>query len=1118
MSSPSVNITTLSVAEAQQSLQSHGLDSLGLTALALSTRWTDTAVLAGSYDATTLTLNLGNVHAPFRGILEFAYSAVEGKLAKALGEGDTVLTLQSGQGASFPGPSGGGVLLTLQAQGSDKTETVLCTSRSGDDLTIGRHALDSTAQSFAAGDRVSLRLGGNTRSSHFAGADGEPLSGACAVFRLHPAALWRLETLMQARYAAPGNPLLFPVPRAMLVRGLAGYRTAQWFEPDDVLPAASGQISFHDRRGQIIDPVFVAGLFADLQNWLHGVTGKTSTQPVSAAGGLQGIASLASGTLVHVVDLHGSIFMPVVPSPALVTRNAADSITGNVPANGLLTLAAGDGIDSARTDDGRLRWGFATNGVLATQRLVPPAMPAAAVPAITLGRPFYRVAVIDTDWALLGNRTAATLQGIPGDDQKIPADLLPKVRDQVVIDYLVDGPDTLARSAAVLARPQQQMILAVSPQIDGSMSIPATAGPAAHWPQFPPVNTNAGFPSPLLSVKDKLTADWSAAQDVVVTIAANQVPDGAHIRIYPQQFVTIAAIGSQPSFLRGNGAATVAQAGKDSVILLPNPFALAGGQPRPDPAHLTMDIVVAPRSGKRKLWGGVSVTVTSNAVAAPPDLFGGSNVIGAMLPQTLSIAPVPLFGISTTVVAPGSAPGNLVAFVRALASEGVPRQGPRLPTMARFDTLVTTGTNGGLPSGSLLWEAVLSGGRWARETRSAQHAAGNPGNPAGPDVHAAGLHVTGGLAYDLARHAVRRTQPILPLPGSPGTQPGWVIGMGGDNFNEPSDSTAANTGCGVLLETVAAVCETPELSLLTPPAPGTTLQSVVNSIASSLGVMAPTVTAHNDVRLIGEIRREIVVSGAGLRDGLWALRRALRQARELIYIESPQFARTARPAGTPGPQEVDLVADIASSLTAHPQLKVVICTPREADFAASYPGWSRQHYQARTEAVANLLAVAPDRVVAFHPVGFPGRTAFIRSTSVIVDDVWALVGAMHFRRRGMSFDGSVAVASFDRQLDNGYSRNVRAFRRALMAAKLAVEAPFTGAPGADWMRLGSPEGCFELVRDWLAEGGLGQIQPLWPGPSDTTVLPATADMADPDGSNGGNFLSLLGGLITETGS
>jgi len=243
----------------------------------------------------------------------------------------------------------------------------------------------------------------------------------------------------------------------------------------------------------------------------------------------------------------------------------------------------------------------------------------------------------------------------------------------------------------------------------------------------------------------------------------------------------------------------------------------------------------------------------------------------------------------------------------------------------------------------------------------------------------------------------------------------------------------------------------------------------------------------------------------------------MREARELIYIESPQFARTARPTGTPTAEQVDLVAEIVSSLGVHPNLKVVVCTPRESDFAANYAGWSREHYKARVEAVSTLIAAAPGRVAVFHPVGFPGRTAFIRTTSILVDDVWSLVGATHFRRRGMTFDGSAAIASFDRQMDNGYSKKVRAYRRNLMAAKMAITPPGLGTPTADWIRLGHPESAFQLVTDWLGEGGLGFIQPLWPGPSDTSVLPATDDMADPDGSDDGSYLLLFASLIAETG-
>jgi len=60
--------------------------------------------------------------------------------------------------------------------------------------------------------------------------------------------------------------------------------------------------------------------------------------------------------------------------------------------------------------------------------------------------------------------------------------------------------------------------------------------------------------------------------------------------------------------------------------------------------------------------------------------------------------------------------------------------------------------------------------------------------------------------------------------------------------------------------------------------------------------------------------------------------------------------------------------------------------------------------------------------------------------------------------------------AFDRQMDNGYSRGVRAYRRALMAAKMAIAAPGGQSASAEWMRLALPQSAFALVADWLAQG------------------------------------------------
>jgi hypothetical protein len=1094
-----IPITTLTAGAVQQDLQSDGVNSLGLTTLSLSTRWANATPAAGDYNPTSLTLNIAALRAPFRGIREFTYAAAVSALAGNLTESATSLSVIAGQGARFPSPPAGqNVLLTLSNASGSKLEVVSLTARTDDILMIDRAALGSAKQSFSTGDRVALRLLPGTRTSQFIGADGVSLAGGCTVLRLHPQAILRLRTLAVQRYAAAGQPQLFPVPWVMVLRGVEGFGTAKWFEPDEDM-TAGGLISFHDGRGLIVDPIYVAALFADLQTFLQGLTGRNMGGATGGAGGVQSIAALATGTLVHCLNLHGDIYRPALPGATLVTQNADNTVTKPVPASGLVTLNGGDGIAAAAGDLGRLRWGLSPAGVLANTKLIPP------TPASPLGRLFFQVMVVDTVWSLLGNRTATPVLGVGADDQAIPADVQPLVRDNVIINYLPDGPDVLGRASQVLARPSQSMVLAVSPVLDGTMSIPNQPGPAAHWPQFPPPNSSAGFPNPAPSPANGITAAFTAGNDVVVTIVADRAPAGAHIRIFPQSFVEIPAIAEEPSFVRADGGAANAQAGVATQILLPNPFNLVGAQPRPSPANLTMDIVVMPRAGQRKLWAAVVANVAAGPAAAPPNPFGGGNIVDAVPAMFESVAPVPLFGIPTTVTPPGAAPGGVIGFVRSLASETSPRQGPRLPTMARFDTEIVTGVTNP-PGTTLLWEAVVSGGRWAPETRSALHADANPGNPAGPDVHASGIHVSGLLAYDVARHAIRRAQPILPFPG--GTL-GWLIALDGNNFNFPTDTNTAQTGVGVFLETVAAVTETPELSAFTPPPAGTTVASLLSPIAASLGLPAPGIAINNEGRLQREVRREYIVSSNGLRDALWSLRRAVHEARELIYIESPQFAST----GT-----TDLAAEIASSMAAHPELRVIICTPRDADFSPKYRGWSRQHYRARSQAVGSLMAVDRERVVAFHPVGFPGRTAFIRSTAVIVDDVYSLVGATHWRRRGFTFDGSVAIASFDRQLDSGYSRGVRTFRRQLMAAKLRVPAPAAGVtPSGEWLRLARPASAFDLIQNWLADGGLGLIQPLWPGPSDTTVLPATDDMADPDGSNGATFVASFASLLAELG-
>ncbi|MET0178905.1 MAG: hypothetical protein ABW194_00285, partial [Novosphingobium sp.] len=927
------------------------------------------------------------------------------------------------------------------------------------------------------------------------------------------------------RYAAPGQPQVRTVPHALVIRGLTGNISPQLTDAGEVLPGGAGgqALSFHDARGLIVDPIAVAAMLDDLSTAFPALDVSAGGTPPTGAGGVRTVAGLATaGIFAHVVTLHGRAFAAVGSGPGVERQNSGGGSLGALGSGGLATLTATDRLaGTGGAAAARLRLGWAGGGTMGAGPLSVPALPG----GVALARQFLRAFAVDLDWHLRGNRTGAAINGIPGDDQLMPPDLQPQVRDGVTADYLVDGPDMLGAAETVAQRivgaPPGGLIFAVSPTFEANIGAPAGPGAGAHWPAFPPPNSNAGFGAGMAPPQG-VTATWSGTNDVVVVIPANFAPNGASVRVFPQRFQLIEAIGEEPSFVRADGGTALASTGNAVTILVPNPFGLEAGDNRPDPGTLVYDLVVSPRSGRRRLWAALSAAIADGPAAAPVDGLAGADLIDAFPANIKGISQVPLFGLPRVVTPAGPAPTNFSELALSLLSEPQPRSAARLPTMARFETILASGITSPTVTAGLAWDAVVSGGRWARESRSADHGNANPGNPAGPDTHAGGVRVTGGLGYDLALHAVRRAQPIFPLPGP--TTPGWIAMTGGDNMDPPTPAPAATPGtsAGVVLETVAASCETSQLALLPDGNPldsdtPIAFQDLLDQLADALGLpSAPSITVDNQDRLINAVRREYFMAKNGARDALWALTRAVSEADELIYIETAGFARTARPGGTPAAHEIDLVQRIADRMTANPNLKVIVCMPRETDFAPAFAPFVRRAILQRTEAINILLGAGPQRVAAFHPRGFPGRWAQLRTTTVIVDDVWSLTGATHFRRRGMTFDGSVAVASFDRAIDRGYSTKVRDFRRQLMAAKLLVTpTDGTGLPASEWLRLQSPAAAFDLIQDLVVQGGLSKLSPLWLGPTDDTVIPQSDDVADPDGSKGGTGLGTIAGLLAE---
>lgn len=1041
--------TVLTQSTATDELNARGLDAFGLTMPSLSPVWAGSNPAEGAYDASALTLALTAPRAPFRGIRSFT-----------------------------------------------------------------------------------------TEPHRFAGRDGAALSGPTLVFALHPQAARRLEALVAARF---GQPRQRPVPVAMLVRNAAIPAVPpapERFLSSETLDAGDGarQVSFHDARGLIIDPIAVAHLLRGLLTWLPGLLSTIDAETVASPGGLDAVADLAdTGSVIHVIDPHGHVFRPTGAAARLKVTDAEDAEAAEITDGGLVTLSAGQGLGRAEGDDPEdagdppLRWGWALNATLGRDRLTPPALPV----GVTLARQFLRVMAVELPWHLRGNRSAAPVRGIPPHDHALEAWMLPAIRDPVPgFALLSDGMQVLGAMGEMVSSlsPGGQgshFAVAVSPMQDAGLMVPPSSGGEGRWPAFPPPDTGMNLTAATDPRRD-LLARWRAAgdeadadRDVVLLIPAEGLPQGCHVRAYPRRFVSIAAIGEEQSFVRGDGGAAIRAGAGVTRLLLRNPFGLAPAEARPNPAVVTVDLVVVTRSGQRRLFSSVAVPVMTDVAEGMPDgqpAMGGSPL---MTPQfdafltglgTRGIAPAPLFG-QPRPTPPGPAPLSVLELVRRLASEGQPRQGPRLPTQARFETVLALGS---APQGvtPLAWQAVLTGARLDAESRCAAPEMGNPGNPAGVDLHATGVAFGGRLAYDAALASLKRAQPVLPFAAD---QPCWLNSLGGDNWDLPAADTSG-TVAATLLNTVAALCDTPELALMPPIPPGTTVQGTVDNLANAMGLPdSPDFDVLNaDERLIPELRREQSIAMQGRRDALWALARAFGEARELVFIDGPAFAATARDMGaSPPAHAIDLVALLAARLAANPALKVLICVPRHPDFAVEHAGWVRTALAHRRDAIDRLAAVARARVAAFHPIGFPGRATAIRSSTIIVDDAWCLTGAAHLRRRGMTFDGSLAVAAFDRTLVDGYSASIADFRRRVMAARLGV-APATAVADASayWVRLARPDSAFELVADLLEQGGLGRCAPVWAGPTDNTQGQSD-DVTDPDGTAGTDFVTLLASLLMD---
>ena len=947
-------------------------------------------------------------------------------------------------------------------------------------------------------------------------AQGTRLDLVVAVLRFHPQTVVRLRRLIGARFDSRTDGRAGrPVPVCAAIRdGTAPDALADLDVDDPPLPPivatagtplTSGRLTFHDEQGLVIDPVAVACLFRDLMRGFPAVLRDGAGVPndledtTGTPGSIGKVCALATGRRVHLVDLFGRPWAARADGPGVRFGTGASLDAG--PHD----WADGQSLQATATD-ARIRFALSPQGTLATTAVAPPTLPTTPVPAGSpapvLGREFFQLAVLDMDPHLVGNRGSATVADVPAPDTATQNEPRPVVRDGSV-DFLVDGHAALGAVTEVAALAGVK--LAVSPQLATDVAFPPNR--TSRWPAQPPL-TETALDLDAATAASARTAPTAAyidtTNDVVVTWPAGALPAQAHVRLFPRVDPGPATVPlAEIDFARrGDGGAGIATAA-GLKMRMRDPLRIGSG-PRPDAPNLLVDLLIVTRGPggvQGRLFGGLSLPVADGGTKpAEPAV---SNGLAALPNQQRGLGPAPVLGVPPTQPATGTDP------VLALLDLATPREAARFRTMARTESIIAG------HDGTSAWTAVLTPGFLSGRAVRDNARLGNPGHPAGPEEHAPGIRVTGELAQDLARAALRRTHHL-------GVR---LQELADPRWNDPPPTPG--TAFGAVLSTVAEIVDAPELALLPPgtlaglPDDWTQLINQVSgmlpSSLSGLPTSAPTPAAGD--RWVAEFKRDAHAADHGRRDTQWALRWALSRARNLVYLESALFGETGSPADDQ--KAVDLVELLRARLREEPNLRIIVVLPKRIPFGPGYESFAQRHHLRRNTGIADISSLAARRVIAYHPVGFPGRPEVRRGSLVVVDDVWALVGSSTTSRRGLTFDGGIDVSFVGSSLRDGVSATVADLRRASMARLLGVAPPAAGSPDTPdprWIQLAQPLPAFRLMAETLERGGDGLLEPLWPGLPESELPALDAQIADPDGRGFVGVLQLFAGVLAELGS
>jgi len=184
-----------------------------------------------------------------------------------------------------------------------------------------------------------------------------------------------------------------------------------------------------------------------------------------------------------------------------------------------------------------------------------------------------------------------------------------------------------------------------------------------------------------------------------------------------------------------------------------------------------------------------------------------------------------------------------------------------------------------------------------------------------------------------------------------------------------------------------------------------------------------------------------------------AYRKAFARARALVYLEDQYF--WSRPVS----------AMVASALRDNKNLRVIVLVPRypDNDGVSRVPGVLGQH-----DAVRACVAAGGPRFALYDLENRSGTPVYVHAKTVIVDDVWAIVGSDNLNRRSWSHDSELSIAVLDADHDRreprdpaGLGDGARGFARDL---RLRLWREHLDRNEGDDTDLLHPEGAFEAFK------------------------------------------------------